>query len=53
MELKIMATIPYETALTAAAFSWELLVARDEKAYAHSMDKDWPPFTVTTILAHQ
>jgi hypothetical protein len=30
-------------ALTAAAFSRELLVARDEKAYPHSMGKDWPP----------
>jgi len=37
MELNIMATILDETGVAAAAFSWGLLVARDEKAYPHSM----------------
>jgi hypothetical protein len=37
MELKIIATILDETGIAAAAFSWGLLVARDEKACPHSM----------------
>jgi len=43
MELKIMATIPDETGVDSGGLLMEVARRWDEKAYPHSIGKDWPP----------